>query len=53
MNRHLTRSLVRSQRKLLLQPVTTMADPPAHARNENSESTAGGGDSQGTLRDGR
>ena len=37
MNRTLTRALSAiALGTLLLQPVTTMADPPAHARNENS-----------------
>jgi len=37
MNRHLARALgATALGALLLQPVTTMADPPAHARNENS-----------------
>jgi len=37
MNRNLTRALSAiALGTLLLQPVTTMADPPAHARNENS-----------------
>jgi hypothetical protein len=37
MNRTLTRALgALALGTLLLQPVTTMADPPAHARNENS-----------------
>jgi hypothetical protein len=37
MNRHLAQALgATALGALLLQPVTTMADPPAHARNENS-----------------
>lgn len=37
MNRHLAHALgATALGALLLQPVTTMADPPAHARNENS-----------------
>jgi hypothetical protein len=37
MNRHLAQALgATALGVLLLQPVTTMADPPAHARNENS-----------------
>lgn len=37
MNRHLAHALgATALGVLLLQPVTTMADPPAHARNENS-----------------
>jgi len=37
MNRHLAHALgVTALGALLLQPVTAMADPPAHARNENS-----------------
>lgn len=37
MNRHLAHALgATALGALLLQPVTVMADPPAHARNENS-----------------
>jgi len=37
MNRHLAQALgATALGALLLQPVTAMADPPAHARNENS-----------------
>ena len=37
MNRHLAHALgATALGALLLQPVTAMADPPAHARNENS-----------------
>ena len=37
MNRYLAHALgATALGALLLQPVTTMADPPAHARNENS-----------------
>ena len=38
MNRHLASTLIGASALglLLLQPVTVMADPPAHARNENS-----------------
>jgi len=43
MNRSLTRALgAIALGTLLLQPVTTMADPPEHARNENSAKYRGG-----------
>ena len=48
MNRHLAHALgATALGALLLQPVTAMADPPAHARNENSAQYRGyssGGD---------
>jgi len=42
MNRHLARALgATTLGVLLLQPVTTQADPPAHARNENAAQQRG------------
>jgi hypothetical protein len=42
MNRHLAHALgATALGALLLQPVTAMADPPAHARNENSAQQRG------------
>jgi hypothetical protein len=55
MNRHLAHALgATALGALLLQPVTTMADPPAHARNENSAQHRGysGGGQQGDERRG-
>lgn len=47
-NRHLARALgAMALGCLLLQPVTAMADPPAHARNENSAKHRGQGWTQG------
>jgi hypothetical protein len=47
MNRHLARALgATALGALLLQPVITMADPPAHARNENSAKYRGYSQSQ-------
>jgi hypothetical protein len=44
MNRHLAQALgAMALGTLLLQPVTAMADPPAHARNENSAKHRGPG----------
>lgn len=55
MNRHMAQSLgALALGALLLQPVTTMADPPAHARNEKSTQHRGyaaHGDRRGDDRD--
>jgi Ni/Co efflux regulator RcnB len=54
MNRTLTRALgAIALGTLLLQPVTAMADPPAHARNEHSAKYRGGGGQGDYYRDGR
>jgi len=48
MNRHLAQALgAMALGTLLLQPVTAMADPPAHARNENSAKHRGPGWKEG------
>lgn len=47
MHRHLAHALgATALGALLLQPVTTLADPPAHARNESSASYRGYAQSQ-------
>lgn len=55
MNRHLASTLISASALglLLLQPVIAMADPPAHARNENSAKHRGYSGADGRHREGR
>ena len=55
MNRHLASTLISASALglLLLQPVTAMADPPAHARNENSAKHRGYSGADGRHGEGR